>query len=301
MVTPTASTELADPTGTKPPLVGELVSVPTDTVALDGLWLQAPRASGATAMLMHGNGANFYSGPVRFLLPSLLGAGITCFTYNRRGHETLTTRTRQPEGNAYQTAAQAIADNAAARAFVAQRGEPQPIVVGHSNGGLYAARHVADHGARALVLLSAHCGGPEMVVRASALGLMAQDRQAELSAQAQALVDAGRPDDLLLMPGWWYVTSARSFLDMERNVPRLLQAAAQIDCPVLAIRGSLEDADLYPAEQLPALARGRVDVHVVPGADHFYTGHEDEVATVVTDWLVSVLGHRAPGGEDPCQ
>ena len=128
-----------------PALDGQLVSLPTSTVPIDGIWyrtsVQPPRA---TAMLLHGNGGNFYSGPVRFLPAHLLSRRIECFSYNRRGHETLTTRTRMPEGNAYQTAAQAIEDNEVARAHVAEGGDPTPVVIGHSNGGLYAARHVAD-------------------------------------------------------------------------------------------------------------------------------------------------------------
>jgi pimeloyl-ACP methyl ester carboxylesterase len=243
---------------------------------------------------MHGNGGNFYSGPARFLPRHLVPRGLACLAFNRRGHDTLTCRTRVPDGNAFQTAAQTMADNLTARQFAAGRGFPAPVVIGHSNGGLYAARHVADHpDAAALVLLSAHCGGPEMLVRASALGLLAADRQAELSAQAAELVAAGRPDALMLMPGWWYVTSAAAFLDTERNVPRLLAAAPRIDCPVLYLRGELEDRDLYPAEEFARLAGGPVQVRIIPDSDHFYTGCEDQVGRIVADWLDSVLAAGA--------
>lgn len=271
-------------------MLAELVSLPTADIALDGLWYPPPPPPRSAVMLMHGNGGNFYSGPVRFLPRHLVPRGYACLAFNRRGHDTLTSRTREPEGNAFQTAGQAIADNATARAFVAARGFASPVVIGHSNGGLYAARHVADSpGVRALVLLSAHCGGPEMLVRASALGLLAGGRRAELAARARELVAAGQPDALMLMPGWWYVTSAASYLDMERNVPRLLEAAAGIRCPVLYLRGELEDPDLYPAEAFAAHAAGPTDVRIIPGSDHFYTGLEDQVGRLVGDWLDSVL------------
>jgi len=274
-------------------MLAELVSVPTASVALDGLWYEppAPLSRRGVAMLMHGNGANFYSGPVRFLTRHVLDTGMACFPYNRRGHETLTTRTRKPEGNAYQTAAEAMADNEAARRYVAERGERHPVLIGHSNGGLYAAQHTADHpGVRALVLLSAHCGGPEMLRRASALGLLAGPHQASLSDQARVMVENGHPDDLMLLPGWWYVTSARSFLDMEQNLPRLLTAAERITCPVLYVRGGLEDPDLYPAEGFAERAGGHVDIRIVPGADHFYSGCEEQVGTLVAEWLTTILG-----------
>jgi pimeloyl-ACP methyl ester carboxylesterase len=274
-------------------MIAELVSVPTDDIQLDGLWYPPPSAPREAVMLMHGNGANFYSGPVRFLPPHLVPRGYACFAFNRRGHETLTTRTREPEGNAFQTAGQTMADNISARGFVAARGFGSPVVIGHSNGGLYAARHVADNpGVRALVLLSAHCGGPELLARASALGLLAKDQHDELHARARELVAAGRPDALMLMPGWWYVTSAASYLDMERNVPRLLEAAAGISCPVLYLRGELEDRDLYPAEDFAAHAAGPVDVRVIGGSDHFYTGLEDQVGRMVADWLDSVMENK---------
>lgn len=270
-------------------MITELLSLPTEDIPLDGLWYPPSADPREAVMLMHGNGANFYSGPVRFLPPHLVPRGYACLAFNRRGHETLTTRTREPEGNAFQTAAQALADNVTVREFAASRGFGSPIVIGHSNGGLYAARHVADYpGARALVLLSAHCGGPEQLTRACALGLLAGDRHAELEARARELVEAGRPRELMLMPGWWYVTSAASYLDLTRNVPRLLEAAARIHCPVLYLRGELEDPGLYPAEEFAAHAGGPVDVRIIEGADHFYTGREDQVGKLVADWLETV-------------
>ena len=133
-----------------------------------------------------------------------------------------------------------------------------------------------------------------MLPRASALGLLAQDRGEELSARARGLVEAGRPDALMLMPGWWYVTSAASYLDMERNVPSLLEAARRVACPTLYLRGALEDDELYPAEAFAAAATTPVDVRIVGGADHFYTGCEAEVGELVADWLDGVLG-SVPG------
>ncbi|MDA8284971.1 MAG: alpha/beta fold hydrolase [Actinomycetota bacterium] len=277
---------------------GQLVSLPTPTVPIDGMWFRsATQPPRATAMLCHGNGANFYSGPVRFLSSHLVPRGIECFSFNRRGHETLTSRTRVPEGNAYQTAAEAIEDNEIARAHVVQRAGGEPVVIGHSNGGLFAARHVADHpGVRALVLLSAHLGGPEMLRRGSEIGLMAQGRRTEISAEAHRLVESGEPEALLLMPGWWYVVSAATYLDMESdNIPRIVEAAPRIECPVLYLRGELEDPEMYPAENFAAAGHAPVDVRIVSGADHFYSGCEDEVGRMVGDWLDTILGEPGAG------
>ncbi|HLI37552.1 MAG TPA: alpha/beta hydrolase, partial [Streptosporangiaceae bacterium] len=147
----------------------EPVTIPAGTAALDGLYYE-PEPSGAAArgavQLMHGNGGNFYTGPCRFLPPHLLQLGLACLSYNRQGHDTIACRAREPGGNAFQTVAQSVDDNEHARRYLARREHPDPVVIGHSNGGLLAARYVAGHpGTPALVLLSAHCGGPEMLRR----------------------------------------------------------------------------------------------------------------------------------------
>jgi pimeloyl-ACP methyl ester carboxylesterase len=240
---------------------------------------------------MHGNGGNFYTGPCRFLPPHLTALGLACLSYNRRGHDTVSCRTRAAEGNAFQTTRQAIADNKHAGEFLAGRGFPGPVVIGHSNGGLLAAAHVTRHpGTPALVLLSAHCGGREMLERASGLGLLGRGELPQLSGQAHALATAGRADELMLMPGWWYVTTAASFVDMEENLPRLLDLAPGIQCPVLFLVGEEEDRDLYPARQFAGEVTGAAEVAVIPGADHFYAGHEDEVDRIVACWMQGVPG-----------
>jgi pimeloyl-ACP methyl ester carboxylesterase len=278
--------------GARPaPALAELVSIPTPGTPLDGLLYAPPEATGRVALLMHGNGMNFYYGASGFLPPHLTGTGLAVLAYNRRGHDTVSARTRVAEGNAYQTTAQAIEDNECAAGWLADRGYQAPVVIGHSNGGMLASEHVLRHPETpALVLLSAHLGGTEMLRRGSALGLLAGDRLPELTRQAHDLVEAGRPDELMLLPGWFYVITAGSFVDLERNLPVLLDNAARITCPVLFVRGDREDPGMYPAERFAEVAAGPVDVRILADCDHFYTGHEDELGRLVAGWLDSVLG-----------
>lgn len=272
-----------------------LVSVPTDTEPLDGAFYEP--AGGATAgavLLFHGNTMNFYVGAPRFLPPHLTRRGFACLAFNRRGHDILGIRdSRAAEGAAFQTIRQAVADNRIAAGWLAARGFPHPVVIGHSNGGVLAARHVADHPATpALVLLSAHCGGLDMVPRASRAGLLAGDRLDEITAQAKAWVAAGRGRQLMLLPGWWYVASAESFLDLLTEVPDILELAPRIACPTLFIRGDQEPRDLYPAEEFQARAGGACTVEIVPDCDHFYVGREDAIAASVSSWLARTLKTR---------
>ena len=63
-----------------------LVSIPTDSLSLEGAWYEpaASRAKNA-ALLFHGNTMNFYSGAPRFLPPALAGIGLASLAFNRRG------------------------------------------------------------------------------------------------------------------------------------------------------------------------------------------------------------------------
>ena len=271
----------------------ELISIPTDTAPLDGVWYQPDGAPvRGAALYFHGNTMNFYVGAARFLPPVLTRLGLAFVAFNRRGHDILSTRaSRIAEGGAFQTTAQAIEDNRIAASWLAERGHPHPIIIGHSNGGMLGTRHVVDHPQTpALVLLSAGRGGARQDASGGSERLFAGDRLAELKARAEALVAEGRGRELMFMPGWWYVISAESFLDRLGSVPDTIALAPRITCPVLAIRGDKEDRPRYPAEEFQAAAGGACEVRIVENCDHFYNGREDHVAGIVADWLVKTLG-----------
>ena len=267
-----------------------LVTIPTATTSLDGAWYQPDGPARGAVLLFHGNTMNFYLGAPRFLPPVLTALGLACLAFNRRGRDILGIRdSRAPEGAAFQLIHEAVEDNRIAAQWVAQQGFPAPAVIGHSNGGMLAVRHVVDHPRTpALVLLSAHCGGKNMVPLACKAGLLAADQLEALTARAKALVAAGKGRELMLLPGWWYVTSAASFLDLE-NYPDVLALAPKIACPVLYLRGDQEPRDLYPAEAFAERSAGPCEVQVVPDCGHFYVRQEEEIARRVSSWLGPVL------------
>jgi pimeloyl-ACP methyl ester carboxylesterase len=269
----------------------ELVSIPTETLPLDGLYYEPEGRAAGAALLFHGNTMNFHVGALRFLPPVLVELGLACLAFNRRGHDILSTRnSRTPEGGAFQLAREDIADNRTAARWLAKRGFAHPVVIGHSNGGMLAVQHVADHPQTpALVLLSAHLGGKNIMERTSRAGLMAQDRVAEFTARARELVAAGRARELMLMPGWWYAISAESYLDRLSETPDGLALAPKVKCPVLYVRGDQESRENYPAEEFKARAGGLCDVEIVPGCDHFYNGREEAIQAIVSSWLARAL------------
>jgi hypothetical protein len=67
----------------------ELISIPTPTHALDGVYYTPP-TKGAT-MYCHGNQMNFYVCAARFLLPHVTALGYDFLPFNRRGHDSVGT------------------------------------------------------------------------------------------------------------------------------------------------------------------------------------------------------------------
>ncbi|HEX9396013.1 MAG TPA: alpha/beta hydrolase [Burkholderiales bacterium] len=269
-----------------------LVSIPTATIPLDGAWYEPDsRTARGAALLFHGNTMNFYTGAPRFLPPALTHMGYACLAFNRRGHDILGIRnSREAEGAAYQLYSQAIQDNKTAAAWITARGFPDPVVIGHSNGGMLAVRHVADHPRTpALVLLSAHCGGKDMLPLACNAGLLAQDRLSEFVETATSLLKSGKPRELMRLPGWWYAISAESFLDLKSNCPDILELAPRVSCPSLFLRGDGELRDLYPAEEFKRRSGGPCRVEIIADCDHFYVGREDAVSTIVCRWLADAI------------
>jgi pimeloyl-ACP methyl ester carboxylesterase len=270
----------------------ELISIPTPTHPLDGVYYTPDVPSKGAAMYCHGNQMNFYVCAGRFLAPHITALGYDFMPFNRRGHDSVSTYdSREGVGGAYQTVAEGIEDNEIAARYLTAKGYKNPIVIGHSNGGVLASEHVARHPeTRALILLSAHAGGNRLTNPRSARNFsLAGDTEAQ-TKEAKALIAAGKPRQLMLIPAWWWVISARTFLDRLSNAPDLVENAKRIKCPVLFIRGDQEPMENYPAERFKENCAGPCEIAIIPNCDHFYVGAEEKVAKIVTDWLTRTLG-----------
>ncbi|HSZ95547.1 MAG TPA: alpha/beta hydrolase [Bradyrhizobium sp.] len=267
----------------------ELVSIATEAEPLDGIFYTPKNGKiEAVALIFHGNCHNFYTGPSRFLPGVLASYGIASLAFNRRGHDMVTSlHGRTVGGGSFQLAREGIVDNRAASDWLASRGFENPIIIGHSNGGMLAAQHCADNygNPRALVLLSAHIGGLENVPQMSSSGMFAGDQLALLTARAKEMIARGEGRELMLLPGWWWVISAESFIDRVYDTPSTVANAAKVRCPSLYLRGDHEAPEAYPAEAFAERAGAPCEVRILPNCDHFYTGHEVDVATQVSLWL----------------
>ncbi|MGZ8452904.1 MAG: alpha/beta hydrolase [Candidatus Binatia bacterium] len=270
----------------------ELIRIETPTHPLDGAYYTPDGPSKGAAMYCHGNQMNFYVCAARFLAPHITGLGYEYLAFNRRGHDSVSTfDSRDCVGGAYQTVAEGVEDNALVAKFLADKGFANPIVIGHSNGGVLAAEHVAHHPeTKALILLSAHTGGNRMVHQRAARNYSLAGDVEKQKREAEALIAAGKPRQLMLIPAWWWVISARTFIDRLTNAPDLLENAKKITCPVLFIRGDQEPKANYPAEDFAKNCLGPCEVALIPHCDHFYVGAEDKVSKIVTEWLKKTVG-----------
>lgn len=270
----------------------ELIRIPTPTHPLDGAYYIPDGPIKGAVMYCHGNQMNFYVCAARFLASPITSLGYIFMAFNRRGHDTVSTYdSRECVGGAYQTVAEGIEDNAIAAKYLAERGFPDPILIGHSNGGVLASEHAANHPQTpALILLSAHAGGNRLSNPRAARNFSLAGDVEEQKQQAEALIAAGKPRQLMLIPAWWWVISARTFLDRLTNVPDLIENAKRIHCPVLFIRGDQEPMENYPAERFKENCAGPCEVAIVPDCDHFYVGAEQRVSQIVADWINKTLG-----------
>ena len=273
----------------------ELISIPTPTHPLDGAYYTPDGPIRAAVMYCHGNQMNFYVCAARFLAPYVTSLGCAFLAFNRRGHDSVSTYdSREPVGGAYQTVAEGIEDNERAAQFLTDQGFKNPIVIGHSNGGVLASEHVARHPETlALVLLSAHAGGNRLTDPNAASRYTINEKTGDLIKEAQVLLAAGKPRQLMLIPTWWHVISARTFMDRLTNVPSLVENAKRIRCPVLFIRGDQEPIANYPAEKFQENCAAPCEIAIIPNCDHFYVGAEERVGRKVSEWLSQTLTHTS--------
>jgi len=191
-------------------------------------------------------------------------------------------------GVAWERLEEAPRDVAAWVRFTVAHGPRRVVLAGHSLGALKVTAYLAEH----------------HDLRVAGLALVSPPLRpawdtgahADLLAQAERLVADGQAEQLL--PGPWLPLSAQTLLSTHRfgldqfGRARSDAPVARVHCPVLVILGTNEPhigiRDDREVVRANARAAPRIDLRVLEGADHFYAGHERELADMLAAWAADV-------------
>jgi dipeptidyl aminopeptidase/acylaminoacyl peptidase len=276
----------------------ELVEVrASDDVALSGA-LAAPERSGPAprfdaALLMHGAAATF-SGPFyRNFSAALNARGVATLRANNRGHDIINRGDGRGRllGVALENVADCVLDWRAWLDFLAQCGYGRILLFGHSLGAVKSAFYLgteSDPRVTGCVLASPPRFDTERMLASSRGGEFAAT-----IAAAQALVDDGRPDDLLATTfPLRAVAGAAAYLAKYASGTRfdVFTYVARIPCPVLALTGSEELGEPTFSDHPDAYAAARalkpdVDFVVVPDGDHHYSRAQTFAVERLLAWI----------------
>ncbi len=250
--------------------------------------------------MIHGTGSNFYAAStLAGLAPKLLAAGAAVLRANTRGHDIVSTGPsaggRWLQGAAFERVDESPLDLRAWIDLLSERGYRRVGLLGHSMGAIKSIFTLAaDDAPRVAALVAA--SPPRLSYEHFCTSKHGDDfRQA--FARAESLVAVGRGDELLLVnfPLAYYITAA-GYVDRygpaERyNVLRLID---RLRVPTLVTYGSAEVpthvsfAGMPEAVQRLATSNNHLQVAVIAGADHLYTGCHDSLAAMIDKWLQRV-------------
>jgi pimeloyl-ACP methyl ester carboxylesterase len=285
----------------------DLVQVTTsDAHRLHGaLELPSPQKSNSQSvtpvvdawLCLHGTGSNFYSAStLAGLAPKLLAAGAAVLRANTRGHDLISTgpsaEGRYLQGAAFERVDESPLDIAAWMDLLRQRGFQRIGLLGHSLGAVKAIFTLAVESAPTVSVLVA-VSPPHLSYShfcASARG----DEFRRIFALAEEHVRAGRGDELLHVKfPLSYFVSAAGYVDRYGPAERydVIKLLDRVRCPTLVTYGSSEVQREVAFQGMPeaaekfATAANSLQVAVIAGADHIYTGCHDALAGRIVSWL----------------
>jgi len=281
----------------------ELVRATTpDGCTLDGA-LNRPAADATKSLdldavvLIHGTGGNFYSSTFfELLATNLARRGVAALRANTRGHDGISTLVTAKgavrHGAAYEIVDDCRHDLAGWVAWLRQYVGPRIALLGHSLGAvkcLYALTQLPNLGIAAVIAVSP----PRL-----SYSWFCQSEHAaaflNMYRRAEDMIRQGQPQTLLevKLPLPFVITAAGY---VEKYGPderyNYLNFLAAVACPTLFLFGGAEIENIMAFQQAPdevrrmGFEKPNIEVDVVPGADHFYTGLRNQAWQRVDTWL----------------
>lgn len=254
--------------------------------------------TGATFIVVHGTGSNFYSpGPLETFSLLASQAGHSAVRINTRGHDGMAgipgRSGTTPGGAAFEKASDGGKDVASWVRHFALLGARQIVLVGHSMGGLkslLAARELAAANPVDAVV----CFSPPWLCHEHWMWHPAARPFRETMALCRDAVQRGEGDTLIRcrqpLP---IVTTAAGFCEKygPNSGLNLIAILPDVDCPVLVTIGE-ETIGTSPAfdglvEALEQLAetRPQLEVQIVPGESMSYSASPNRLFELTLDWL----------------
>lgn len=270
----------------------EVVTLRTrDGWDLDSLLYPARSDAGSDVALLHvhGKGATMLDIHARWLPDAL--PGVAHLALNMRCHALAYNTDREDvpvAGGMYEALGDGEADLLAAVEFLRAEGFRRIIMSGHSSGGYYVGVHTppGDDVVGRIVL-------SPLTDNKVALGWWypEEGRLEATLARARALVDDGRPDELIPIDQWYWAISARSLLERAASpgTEFWLERVNALPSPVLMGWGGTESRDGLWTDVFEALAVEKYNARQ-EGSDHWYHGFEDRVSAQVREFVRTVTG-----------
>ncbi len=280
------------------------VRITTDDKLILSGGLYSPDKDTKKAILhIHGMGGNFYENSfIGFMAEEFTGEGYSFLSLNNRGAQIIfdfpidgSEEKHKRIGSAYEKFEECVHDIKAGIDFLVKEGYTEIILQGHSLGSVKAAYYVAktqDKRVLKLVLIS-----PSDMV-----GLSEDKNHERRMTLSKKLIQEGKGKELLPELLWdFYWLSADTYVNLsERGTAvdvfntydrEASSCIRDINIPVLAILGGIDDAAILPVEEALKIIKSkaektvRFDTLVIDKAPHSYFGHEQQLAKSITKWL----------------
>ncbi len=291
-------------------MTGELVRVPArDGLELVGFYA-APSGGRETRAILHTHGlaGNFYENRlVSAVCDAVVAKGLAFLTLNNRGHEYRSDNLRETGdgtepvlgGASFDIFGDCVHDLGGGADFLDARGHTEIYFEGHSLGTNKVVHYLTGEG-------DSRAAGAILISPPDMFGLREETADGGLDRvvnRARELVAAGRSEELMDDIGYVVPFSAATVISVYGDAsitdifPFRLGGSgnyaryASLDVPVLATLGTVEEAITVPVDEAlvlleeKAVSATEVRAAAVPGGNHVYWGHEDELARTIADFV----------------
>ncbi|MBI2405503.1 alpha/beta fold hydrolase [Candidatus Microgenomates bacterium] len=292
----------------------ELSNVVTkDGVNLQGLLFTPTLSTDTVGILIHGLGSNFYGGYTRLttLARYFMRNKLALATFNTRGHDVVTFATKQDKrkqkgyrgirvGAAFEKFTDSVLDLEAIVEVLGKR-YSNVVLIGHSTGAnkvvYYLSRRNVQKKIAGAILISPVSDVPMVQER------LGGDLEEALNV-ARKMVKSGKSSELVkqILPQSIYSAQRLVSLGDQRSIEQMfptkefqgpLRLVKKIKIPILVLFGDKDDylrVDGVSVNVLLDAFRSNTEsrsfsTHVMPQADHSFSGKEEELAQNLVEWI----------------